>query len=55
MDTYDLICLSDMESDDEWITEKEDLCLPNDVSWMDIHEYFTLKERTSSNKRKRGS
>ncbi|XP_027942227.1 uncharacterized protein LOC114195971 [Vigna unguiculata] len=53
-DTYDPICLSDIESDDEWITEKEDPCLPNDVSWMDIHESFTLEEGAPSKKRKRG-
>ncbi|KAF7152136.1 hypothetical protein RHSIM_Rhsim01G0133500 [Rhododendron simsii] len=39
-DTYDPICLSDMESDDEWITEKEGPVLPVDHSWMDIEECF---------------
>ena len=29
-ETYDPICLSDMESDDEWITEREEPCL-NDL------------------------
>ena len=29
-ETYDPICLSDMGSDDEWITEIEDPCLPRD-------------------------
>jgi len=53
-DTYDLICLSNIESDDEWITEKEDHCLANNVSWMDIHEYFTLEEGAPSKKRKKG-
>lgn len=53
-ETYDPICLSDMESDDEWITETEDACLPGDVSWMDIHECFKEDEGTSNNKRKRG-
>jgi len=53
-DTYDPICLSDMESDDEWITEKEDSCILNDVSWMDIHESIILKDEAPSNKRKRG-
>jgi len=52
-DTYDPICLSDIESDDEWITEKESPYLPNDVSWMDIHESFTLEEEAPSKKRKR--
>ena len=27
-----------MESDDEWIIEIEDHCLPQDNSWMDINE-----------------
>ena len=53
-DTYDPICLFDIELDDEWIIGKEDPCLPNDVSWMDIHEYFTLEEGAPSKKRKKG-
>ncbi|XP_057432600.1 uncharacterized protein LOC130725380 [Lotus japonicus] len=55
-DNYDPICLSDIESDDEWITEKETPCLPGpgDDSWMDIHESFTLEEGAPSKKRKRG-
>lgn len=52
-DTYDPICLFDIESDDEWITKK-DLFLPIDASWMDIHESFTLEEGAPSKKRKRG-
>lgn len=36
-ETYDPICLSDLDSDDEWITEREDPCLPGDHSWMDGH------------------
>ena len=51
-ETYDPICLSDMEFDDEWITEVEDPCLPEDNSWLDIHECF--EEGTSGAKRKRG-
>ena len=43
-DSYDPICLSDMESDDEWITEKEEPCLPEDTSWIDIHECFEVNE-----------
>jgi len=43
-DTYDPICLSDMKSMSG---------LLNDVSLMDIHEYFILEEGTPSNKRKR--
>ncbi|CAK9176085.1 unnamed protein product [Ilex paraguariensis] len=54
-ETYDPICLSDMESDDEWIIESEDPCLPEDNSWMDVHECFQLDESASSSKkRKRG-
>ncbi|XP_057452324.1 uncharacterized protein LOC130744151 [Lotus japonicus] len=53
-DNYNPICLSDIESDYEWITEKETSCLPNDDSWMDIHESFTLEEGAPSKKRKRG-
>ena len=52
-ETFDPICLSDMESDDEWITEKEDACLPEDISWMDVHECFKEDEGVSGNKRKR--
>ncbi|KAL6584924.1 hypothetical protein OROMI_004213 [Orobanche minor] len=51
-DNYDPICLSDMESDDEWITEVEEPCLAGDTSWMDVHECFG--ESSTSNKRKRG-
>ncbi|MED6210822.1 hypothetical protein PIB30_067738 [Stylosanthes scabra] len=53
-ETYDPICLSDIESDDEWITEKEAPCLPVDSSWIDVHECFTLEEGAPSKKRKRG-
>ncbi|XP_028113558.1 pheromone-processing carboxypeptidase KEX1-like isoform X5 [Camellia sinensis] len=54
-ETYDPIYLLDMKSDDEWITEKEDPCLPEDHSWMDIQECFEDDEgTTSSKKRKRG-
>ncbi|XP_030931017.1 uncharacterized protein LOC115956884 [Quercus lobata] len=54
-DSYDPICLSDLESDDEWITEKEEPCLPEDTSWMDIHECFEVNEEGCSRKRRRGS
>ncbi|RWR88638.1 hypothetical protein CKAN_01766500 [Cinnamomum micranthum f. kanehirae] len=52
----DPICLSDMESDDEWITEKEDPVLDNDMSWMDLGECFvnTSNEGTSRQDRRRG-
>lgn len=53
-ESYDPICLSDMESDDEWITEKEDPYLPEDTSWMDVHECFQADEDTNTNRRKRG-
>ncbi|KAL5551082.1 hypothetical protein UlMin_001258 [Ulmus minor] len=51
---YDPICLSDLESDDEWITEKEDPVLPVDNSWMNVSECFEVEEGESSKKRKRG-
>jgi hypothetical protein len=53
-ETYDPICLFDIELDDEWITEKEDPCLPIDSSWMDIHESFGFEEGAPNKKRKRG-
>ncbi|KAF7124203.1 hypothetical protein RHSIM_Rhsim12G0154800 [Rhododendron simsii] len=53
-DAYDPICLSDMESDDEWITEREDPCLPLDPSWMDMNECFEVNEGETSRKRRRG-
>jgi len=40
----DVICLSDIESDDEWIAEKEEPLLPEDTSWMDMEEIF-LEQR----------
>ncbi|GMP94027.1 hypothetical protein CsSME_00043637 [Camellia sinensis var. sinensis] len=43
-----------MESNDEWITKKEDPCLPEDHSWMDIQECFEDDEGATSKKRKRG-
>ena len=52
---YDPIRLSDLESDDEWITEREDALLSvDDYSWMDVQECFTFDEGPSRNKRKRG-
>ncbi|KAF7152735.1 hypothetical protein RHSIM_Rhsim01G0133300 [Rhododendron simsii] len=42
-----------MESDDEWITEKEGPVLPVDHSWMDIEECFK-DDGTVGKKRKRG-
>lgn len=43
-DTFDPICLSNIESDRVWISEKEDDYLPIDDSWMDIHESFTIEK-----------
>nr|KYP59947.1 hypothetical protein KK1_015394 [Cajanus cajan] len=54
-DTYDSVCLLDIESDDEWITEKENPCLPIDASWMDVHECFGVDEGAPKKKRKRGN
>jgi hypothetical protein len=53
-DTYDPICLSDMDSDDEWITEKEDACLSEDTTWMDLDACFELEQGTSGTKKKKG-
>lgn len=53
-DAYDPICLLDMESDDEWITEKEDPVLPLNNSWMEIEECFK-DDGTVGRKRKRGT
>ena len=54
-DNYDPICLSDLESDDEWIAETEDHVLdPTDISWMDMHKVFEEGEG-STGKRKRGN
>ncbi|KAJ0086542.1 hypothetical protein Patl1_08737 [Pistacia atlantica] len=50
-EAYDPICLLDIESDDKWIMEKEDPCLPDDNSWMDVQECFNIDEGAPSNKR----
>ena len=52
---YDPICLSDLEFDDEWITDKEDPVLRVDNSWMNVSECFEVEEGESSKKRKRGN
>jgi len=46
----DLICLSDIDSDDEWITEKEEPSLPEDTHWMDMEEVFLeeMEENTDT-------
>lgn len=53
-DAYDPISLSDMESDDEWITEKEGPSLPEDTTWMNVNECFEVEEGEYSKKRKKG-
>ncbi|MCL7025454.1 hypothetical protein MKW94_003774 [Papaver nudicaule] len=54
-DSYDPICLSDLESDDEWIAEEEDSNSQRDPTWMDVHECFQLTEAQAlKKKRKRG-
>ena len=41
-----------MESNDEWITKVEDLCLPQDNSWMNMRMFEDDGELELSNKRK---
>ncbi|KAF7146530.1 hypothetical protein RHSIM_Rhsim04G0154000 [Rhododendron simsii] len=43
-----------MESDNEWITEREDPCLPLDPSWIDMNECFEVNEGETSRKGHRG-
>ncbi|XP_028113206.1 uncharacterized protein LOC114311289 [Camellia sinensis] len=52
-ETYDPIYLSDMESNYEWIIEKEDPCLPKDHSWMDIQECFEMMKEQQLAKREK--
>ena len=40
-------------NDDEWIIEKHELYLTNDVSWVNINISSTLEKRAQCNKRKR--
>ncbi|KAJ0038065.1 hypothetical protein Pint_23644 [Pistacia integerrima] len=42
------------KSDDEWIMGKEDPCLPDDNSWVDVQECFNIDEGAPSNKRAKG-
>ena len=42
-----------MESDDEWITEQEEPCLPDDVSWLDVNECFDFDKKPNNRKKKR--
>ena len=53
-ETYDPISLSNMESDDEWITKREDAVLPEDITCMNVSDFFDIEEGESSWKRKRG-
>ncbi|XP_061351356.1 uncharacterized protein LOC133296400 [Gastrolobium bilobum] len=53
-DTYDPICLSDLDSDEERISEQEEPCLMDEESLMDVHECFNIDEGDQSKKRKRG-
>ncbi|KAI3988058.1 hypothetical protein MKX01_011847 [Papaver californicum] len=54
-DSYDPISLSDMESDDERITEKDDALLQRDPTWMNVHDCFQITEaEANKKKRKRG-
>jgi len=43
------------KSDNEWITEKENSCLPIDPSWMNVHECFDVEEGALSKRKKRGN
>ena len=43
-----------MESDDEWITERDDSCLPPDNTWMDMNKCFEVNEGKNSRKRNKG-
>ncbi|XP_029116976.1 uncharacterized protein [Elaeis guineensis] len=44
-----------MKLDDEWITEQEEPCLLDDVSWLDVNECFNIDEGPNNRTRKRGS
>ena len=41
------ICLDDIQSDDEWVTEKEELALPRQGDWLRILERNTQHEYDS--------
>ncbi|KAG8391076.1 hypothetical protein BUALT_Bualt01G0150200 [Buddleja alternifolia] len=38
----DPITVDEIDSDDEWIAEREDPVLPNDASWIDDENLFTV-------------
>jgi len=50
-ETYDPICFSNIELDDEWIIEKENPCLFIHSSWMDVHECFYVEEAPPNQKK----
>ncbi|OIT05049.1 hypothetical protein A4A49_65269, partial [Nicotiana attenuata] len=39
---FDPILVDEVDSDDEWITEKEDPVLPEDPSWLDEENLFDI-------------
>ena len=41
--SIDPIVIDEIDSDDEWIAEKEDHVLPLDASWLDEEELFDAK------------
>ena len=50
-ESYDPISLSDMESNNDWITEREDAVLPKEMAWMNVNECFEIQEGESSRKK----
>lgn len=50
----DLICLSNLDSDNEWIAKHENSTLPMDNSWMDIHKVFAAENGSPKKWNKRG-
>ena len=54
-ESYDPISLLDMESDDDWITKKENVVLPEEMTWMNVNECFEIQGGESSRNRKRGN
>ena len=37
-----MILVDELDSDDEWITEKEDPLLPIDLCWLEDNELFNV-------------
>ncbi|RVW70587.1 hypothetical protein CK203_060636 [Vitis vinifera] len=46
----DPILVEEIDSDDEWIVEKEDLLLPHDAIWLEDDELFNVDGSGSRNK-----